>query len=70
MKRVLKSAAKVLHFFAVCWASTPKKRTLPAPPLKGGNPKSPFKGDLEGLARVRRRLRLLKIRPPVIIGHV
>ena len=27
----------------------PYPKTLPAPPLKGGNPKSPFKGDLEGL---------------------
>ena len=27
----------------------PRLKTLPAPPLKGGNPKSPFKGDLEGL---------------------
>ena len=26
----------------------PYPKTLPAPPLKGGNPKSPFKGDLEG----------------------
>ena len=26
-----------------------RSKTLPAPPLKGGNPKSPFKGDLEGL---------------------
>ena len=26
----------------------PYLKTLPAPPLKGGNPKSPFKGDLEG----------------------
>ena len=37
----------------------PYPKTLPAPPLKGGNPKSPFKGDLEGLVRVRRRPRLL-----------
>ena len=37
-----------------------RSKTLPAPPLKGGNPKSPFKGDLEGLVRVRRRPRLLK----------
>ena len=26
-----------------------RSKTPPAPPLKGGNPKSPFKGDLEGL---------------------
>ena len=48
MERVLKSAAKVLHFFAGCWASTPKKRTLPVPPLKGGN-YSPPGGDRGGL---------------------
>ena len=30
----------------------PYPKTLPAPPLKGGNPKSPFKGDLEGLTFV------------------
>ena len=46
-----------------------RSKTLPTPPLKGGNPKSPFKGNLEGLVRVRRRPRLLKIRPPVIIGN-
>ena len=57
MERVLKSAAKVLHFFAVCWASTPKKRTLPAPPLKDplNLPQretfySPPKGETEGVS--------------------
>ena len=50
MKRVLKSAAKVLHFLAGCWASTPKKRTLPAPSLKGRELYSPFKGEIEGVS--------------------
>ena len=57
MERVLKSAAKVLHFFAVCWASTPKKDppcpSLKRPsksPLKGDFLFSPFKGEVEGVS--------------------
>ena len=52
-----------------------RSKTLPTPPLKGGNPKSSFKGDLEGLVRVRRRPRLLykaRVRsqtpPPLLKG--
>ena len=67
MKRVLKSAAKVQHFSAGCWASTPNNygegvflaptgRDVPGqtpltPPLKGGEKFPPFKG---GAGRVFR----------------
>ena len=46
----------------------PRLKTLPAPPLKGGNPKSPFKGDLEGRGDLEGQV-LLRISDRTITLH-